>query len=148
MPQTREHFEILKFFKVASGCVVLSKTDLVDPETVELAELEVRELLKGTFLDACPLFRFTTRRKELSTEILKGIDEALEQLPAKKPAPPFRLWIDQVRSLPGHGTVASGTVFSGKIRCGDEVELLPSGSIVCARSLESHCVPLSKRGSF
>ena len=144
MPQTREHLEILKFFKATSGFVVLSKTDLVDQDTVELTELEVRELLSGTFLDNCPFFKFTTMNPKLSTDFIQGIDAALIDLPAKKSDPPFRLWIDQVRTLVGHGTVVSGTVSSGCIQCDDEIELLPSGNKIRARSLETHGVAISK----
>lgn len=138
MPQTREHMEILNFFKAASGVVVLTKTDLVDAETIEIAELEVNELLRGTFLDNRPVFQFTHRRPELSMDIIKGLEGVLAHLPVKKAAAPFRLWIDQVRSVPGHGTVVSGTVASGKISCNDEIELLPAGTRTRARSLESH----------
>jgi selenocysteine-specific elongation factor len=140
MPQTREHLEILKFFKASSGLVVLSKTDLVDQDTVELAELEVRELLSGTFLDNRPLFKFTTKNPGLSTELAESIDAALTELPPKKPEPPFRLWIDQVRNLPGHGTVVSGTISSGMIRCDEEVQLLPGGTRARVRAIKSHGV--------
>lgn len=144
MPQTREHLEILKFFNASSGLVVLSKTDLVDPDTVELAELEVRELLSGTFLDSRPLFKFSTKNPDLSTELLEGIDAALTELPPKKPEPPFRLWVDQVRNLSGHGTVVSGTISSGMIRCDEEVQLLPGGTRARARAIKSHDVALTQ----
>jgi selenocysteine-specific elongation factor len=144
MPQTREHLEILKFFKASSGLVVLSKTDLVDPDTVELAELEVRELLSGTFLDNRPLFKFTAKNPDLSTELAEGIDAALTELPAKKSEPPFRLWVDQVRNLSGHGTVVSGTISSGMIRCDDDVQLLPIGIRARVRALKSHGVVMTQ----
>jgi selenocysteine-specific elongation factor len=138
MPQTREHLEILKYFKAASGLVVLTKTDLVDEETLAFAELEVDDLLSGTFLDNRPVFHFSHRRPELSMNIIEGIEKALDKLPAKKTTAPFRLWIDQVRSMPGHGTVVSGTVVAGKIACNEEIELLPTRTRTRARSLESH----------
>ncbi len=144
MPQTREHLEILKFFKASSGLVVLSKTDLVDQDTVELAELEVRELLSGTFLDNRPLFKFTAKNPDLSTELAEGIDAALTELPAKTSELPFRLWVDQVRNLSGHGTVVSGTISSGRIRCDDEVQLLPTGTRARVRALKSHGVALTQ----
>ena len=138
MPQTREHLEVLKFFGAASGMVILSKTDLVDAETADLAELEVRELLNGTFLEDCPILRFSAVRTGFPQHIAQGIDTTLDGLPSKKASDPFRLWIDQVKSLPGHGTVVSGTVVSGVLRCNDALELLPSGIRTRARSLESH----------
>jgi selenocysteine-specific elongation factor len=144
MPQTREHLELLKFFKASSGFVVLSKTDLVDPDTVELAELEVRELLNGTFLENRPFFRFSVKNPKDSTDIVHGIDASLNGMAPKKPVPPFRLWIDQVRNLTGHGTVVSGTISSGSILCDDKLELLPSGKIIRARSLETHGSAIEK----
>ncbi|MDA8139303.1 MAG: selenocysteine-specific translation elongation factor [Desulfobacteraceae bacterium] len=138
MPQTREHLEILKFFKVAAAMVVLTKIDLVDEETLELAELEVSELLNSTLLHNAPIFKFTPTKPELCADILKGIDSALARLPVKKTDRPLRLWIDQVRSIAGHGTVVSGTVSSGKICCNDEIELLPAETKIRVRSLQIH----------
>jgi selenocysteine-specific elongation factor len=138
MPQTREHLEILNFFKASSGLIVLTKSDLVDDETLALAELEVNEMLAGTFLEGCPVFRFSAKRPEQGPVILKGIDDALSRLPHKKSDGPFRLWIDQVKSIAGHGTVVSGTISSGCIRCQDAIEIHPAGIISRARSLESH----------
>jgi len=138
MPQTREHLEILKSFDAASGLVVLSKTDLVDEETLELAELELGELLSGTFLEGRSILRFTHQMPELGSRIIDGLEETLNQLPAKKSEHSFRMWIDQVRSIQGHGTVVSGTVATGTVRCNDELAILPSGVKTRARSLESH----------
>jgi selenocysteine-specific elongation factor len=144
MPQTREHMEILKFFKAASGLVILSKVDLVDEETTDLAELELNDLLSGTFLDHRPIIKFSHQRPERCTEIINGIDAALSHLPAKKPDRPFRMWIDQVKSIRGHGTVVSGTVAAGRLDCNDDIELLPAGIKTRARSLESHACAVTR----
>ncbi|MGD9367930.1 MAG: selenocysteine-specific translation elongation factor [Desulfobacteraceae bacterium] len=144
MPQTREHVDILKSFNARSGLVVLSKTDLVDEETLELAELELSELLGGTFLDQQPILKFSHQKPEFATAIINGVDEALSDLSAKKSDQPFRMWIDQVRSIQGHGTVVSGTVTAGMVRCNDEMALLPSGLKTRARSLESHACAVSR----
>ncbi len=138
MPQTREHLDILTFFKAKTGLVVLSKTDLVDHEVLDLAELELNEFLSGTFLDQCPILKFTLRKPELAAAIVHGLDELLNDLPNRKPDLPFRMWIDQVRSVRGHGTVVSGTVATGTLRCNDEIALSPSEIKTRARSLESH----------
>jgi selenocysteine-specific elongation factor len=143
MPQTREHLEILSFFRAASGLVVLTKTDLVDEETLELAELEVSELLAGTFLEGCPIFRFSAKRPEGSQAIACALNDALVRFSGRRDGRPFRLWIDQFKSIPGHGTVVSGTILSGRIRCHDEIELQPAGIISRARSLEAHARPVS-----
>lgn len=144
MPQTREHLEILRFFKAAAGLVVLAKTDLVDEETLELAELEVNEMLTGTFLEGCPVLRFSAKHPERGKSIRQAIDDALARLPGKQDHRPFRLWIDQVKSIPGHGTVVSGTVLSGCIRCRDEIEIQPAGIISRARSIETHAHPVTQ----
>jgi selenocysteine-specific elongation factor len=138
MPQTREHLEILKFFKTAAGLAVLSKTDLVDEETLALAEMELSELLEDTFQAPCPILTFSRKRPELGVKILTHIDGALGALTAKSKNAPFRLWIDQVKSIRGHGTVVSGTVTSGRIQVDDEVELHPADVTTRVRSLEAH----------
>ena len=143
MPQTREHLEVLRFFRIAAGCTVLSKTDLVDEETVDLAEMEAEELVRGTFLEDGPFFRFSATRPKDIRPILAGIDAVIDTLPAESSDRPFRLWIDQVKSIPGYGTVVSGTVASGLVRCGDTLTLMPSGTKTRARSLESHGRPIA-----
>lgn len=142
MVQTREHLEILRFFNAKSGCCVLTKIDLVDKETQELAELELRELVTGTFLADQPICRFSAKEPWPGARIAKALDACLDGLPAETPDPVFRLWIDQVRSLPGHGTVVSGTVAGGQIRCNDDLELLPAGIRARARSLAVHGKPV------
>jgi selenocysteine-specific elongation factor len=124
--------------------IVLTKTDMVDGETLELAELEVNEMLAGTFLEKCPILKFSAKGPEQGRAIMQGIDEALTQLPCKKDDRPFRLWIDQVKSIPGHGTVVSGTVMSGRIHCHDEIEIQPAGIKSRARNLESHGSTISQ----
>jgi selenocysteine-specific elongation factor len=142
MPQTREHLEILKFCNASAGFVVLSKIDLVDAETMAMAELEIAELVAGCFLEGQPLYRFSANFPELSAPLLEGLDAALRALPAKQPNAPFRLWIDQVRRLTGHGTVVSGTVDSGTIGCNQTIELLPSGEKTRGRTIESHAMSI------
>lgn len=144
MPQTREHVEILKSFHAGSGLVVLSKTDLVDEETLDLAELELSELLSGSFLEQRPILKFTHQRPELGTEIVNRVDNALNDLPHKQPDRPFRMWIDHVRSIQGHGTVVSGTIAAGTVHCNDEIELLPSGVKTRARCLETHACAVAR----
>jgi len=138
MPQTLEHIQILDFFGVQDGFIVLSKADLVDEDTLELAELEIREALDGKFLDGKPVIRFSAIDRRGLDEIRKSIEEKAKKIPCKDLQAPFRLWIDQVKSFAGFGTVASGTVLSGTIRQDDTLHLLPSGIETRARSLETH----------
>lgn len=138
MPQTREHFEILRFFGAETGFVVLSKADLVDAETLELAELEVRELLGGSFLETSPIIPFSEVDRRGLDEVRARIEWLVKTSQEKDVHAPFRLWIDQVRSFPGYGTVISGTILSGKLLRGDALHLLPAGTKTSARSLEIH----------
>jgi selenocysteine-specific elongation factor len=137
MPQTVEHLVILERLGVAAGIPVITKADLVDPEWLQLVMLEVSERLQPSPIafDA-PL--------AVSARTGVGIDTLRERLRAHasnlaRPsrADGFRLPIDRVFSLPGVGTVVTGTVWSGSLRAGDAVVALPSGRRGRVRSLES-----------
>lgn len=144
MPQTLEHIAILDFFGAKGGFIVLSKADIVDDETLELAELEIRELAEGTFLDKKPVISFSSINQRGLEEIRIKIEEVAEKVKGKDPHTPFRCWIDQTKSFAGFGTVVSGTILSGTLRQNDPLQLLPSGIETRARSLESHHEKLSE----
>jgi len=144
MPQTLEHIQVLDFFGAKGGFMVLSKADLVDDETLEMAELEIRELTEGTFLEEKPVVPFSSMDQRGIEEIRLRIEEATEEVSNKDPYAPFRCWIDQVKGFAGFGTVASGTILSGSLRQDDALHLLPSGLETRARSLESHHETCSK----
>ena len=137
MPQTVEHLVILERLGVAAGIPVITKADLVDPEWLQLVLMEVSERLQASPIafDA-PL--------AVSARTGAGIDTLRDRLRAhasnlaRRPrADGFRLPIDRVFSLPGVGTVVTGTVWSGSLRAGDAVLALPSGRRGRVRSLES-----------
>jgi len=138
MPQTREHMEILRFLGAETGFVVLSKVDLVDKETWEMAELEIRELLAGTVLEEKPIIPFSALDRRGVEEIRVQIERLWETCRGKNTEDPFRLWIDHVRHVQGFGTVASGTVLSGRVKENDPLVLLPAGLETRVRSLEVH----------
>ena len=138
MPQTREHLEILDLFGAKTGFVVLSKADMVDSETLELAELEIRELVKGTVFQGKPVIPFSVLDRMGLDDIRSAIESEATQLEAKSVYDPFRLWIDQVSGVAGFGTVVTGTILSGTLRQDDSLVLLPSGVETRARSLETH----------
>lgn len=138
MPQTREHLDILSFFKASSGIVILSKADLVDTETIEIAQLELEELLAGSFLANAPIIPFSARQPVAKNDIITAIDQIVSEAPTQRRNNPFRMWIDQIRSFAGFGTVVSGTVLSGKLRQGDPLEILPLQIQTRVRSMESH----------
>lgn len=138
MPQTRDHLAVLNFVNAKGGFIVLSKADLVDQETVELAEMEIREIVQGSFLENKPVIPFSALEGNGLQEVLHAAENEAEHVHGKAIHAPFRLWIDQVRSFPGFGTVASGTVISGGIARDDTVELLPSGKQAKVRFIEVH----------
>ncbi|HDR14489.1 MAG TPA: selenocysteine-specific translation elongation factor [Desulfobacteraceae bacterium] len=138
MPQTREHLDMLGLLGVRSGFVVLTKVDLVDEETLDLAEMEIIDEIEGSFLEGAPIVRFSA----LDRRGLEGVRSAVKcsagQVTPKEVGKPFRLWIDQVRSNPGFGTVVTGTISAGSISLEDTVKIFPAGVQARVRSLEVH----------
>ena len=138
MPQTREHLEIMDLLGVKSGVIAITKTDIVDPDFVELVEAEIEELVAGTFLEGC-------RIVPVSSETGAGIDElkaALAELAAEghwiEESSHFRMPIDRVFTIDGHGTIVTGSVMSGDVRAGDTLTLLPDNRSVRVRSVQNH----------
>lgn len=141
MPQTKDHLEILKFLEVSTGFVVLSKVDCVDEDTRELAEIEIRELTCGTFLENAPVIPFSSVTGLGLDRVMAALEElSVGASPYHRTDAPFRMFVDQVRSLRGYGTVVSGTVVSGMIHAGDRVEIVPARKVVRARYLQVHHV--------
>lgn len=138
MPQTIDHLHVLNFLKARTGLVVLSKSDLVDEETLELAEMEISDLTRGTFLENKPAIPFSGITGKGAPGILDCISSEINQIKPHNPEAPFRMWIDQSRTVPGFGTVVSGTILSGTINCDDTVQIMPSGREVKVRFIETH----------
>lgn len=138
MPQTREHLEILKLFKIKGGFVVLSKADLVDSETLELAELEIRELISGSFLEGKDVIPFSALDSRGLNRILESAQKEAALFESRNNDAPFRLWIDRTTQISGFGTVVSGTMLSGSLKRDDPVQIMPSGLKTRVRFLESH----------
>lgn len=138
MPQTTEHLDILSLLGIKLGLVVLTKADLVDEELALLAEEDAREIVKGTFLENAPMVRVSAKTGEGLDELRK-ILATLAGLSVDRPVHGLlRLPVDRVFTLKGHGTVVTGTLISGTLSVGDEVEILPSGRRSSVRSVESH----------
>jgi selenocysteine-specific elongation factor len=136
-PQTREHFDICRLLGIPSGIVVLTKSDLADPETRALAKIEIQELVRGSFLEGAPIV-------EVSSKTGAGLDSLKEEL--KKAAAKiinknadhfFRLPIDRAFAMKGFGAVVTGTLISGTLQTEDELELFPAGRRVRVRGLHS-----------
>ena len=125
MPQTREHLEICQLLQVKQGLVVLTKTDMVEEDWLELVEEEVREALKGTFLEEAPIRRFSSVTLAGKDELLATLAELAEQVPPKPFKGIFRLPIDRVFTIKGFGTVVTGTAISGRLKVGEAVHIYP-----------------------
>ncbi|HTI39366.1 MAG TPA: selenocysteine-specific translation elongation factor [Vicinamibacterales bacterium] len=142
MPQTREHFAICRLLGVAAGVIALTKTDLADPETIELSTSEVRDLVAGSRLSASPIVPVSARTGAGLDDLRRALASLSERLPDRRTtALPPRLPIDRVFSMRGFGTVATGTLTSGGLRVDDELVLLPSGRAVNIRGLQVHGAP-------
>ena len=140
MPQTKEHFDILQLLNIQNGFIILNKIDLVEKEWLELVENEIKELLKGSFLEGCKIIH-TSASNKIGIDIIKEtILELSSQIPDKKRNGIFRMHIDRVFSKTGFGTVVTGTISSGSISIGDSLDLIPSFKNVKVRSIQTHGV--------
>lgn len=139
MPQTREHLSIIDLLNITHGIIVLTKCDLIDdPNWLELVILEVAEVLQGTVLENAPIVPVSARTGYGIEELKKAI---AHQLSAIGPSPDWgrpRLPIDRVFSLPGFGTVVTGTLIDGSFRVGEDVEVQPGGLTGRIRGLQTH----------
>ncbi len=122
MPQTREHLDILRLLGIRRGVIALTKADLVDDTTRDVAVLEIRELVKGTFLADAPIVP-TSAHTGLGVDALKeAIAAACRSVDRGRSSEPFRMPIDRAFVLQGHGTVVTGSVVSGSAKVGGELD--------------------------
>ncbi|MBW3622052.1 MAG: selenocysteine-specific translation elongation factor [Armatimonadetes bacterium] len=138
MPQTQEHLDILQILQAKSGIIALTKADLVEPEWLEMMEEEIRERLQGTFLADAPMLPVSAVSRQGLPELTREIDARAQEIQERSATGPFRLPVDRVFTMPGFGTVVTGTLWSGRIRVGDAVQLQPSGGASRVRGLQSH----------
>jgi selenocysteine-specific elongation factor len=138
MPQTREHFEICRLLRVGHGLVALTKTDLADEEMVELARMEVRELVSGSFLEDAPVVGVSSKTGAGLDEFRQALEALAHRVPARSAAGAVRLPIDRAFSVKGFGTVVTGTLVSGRVGVEQELLLLPSGRPAKVRGVQVH----------
>lgn len=138
MPQTREHLEILQLLNVKKGIVALTKSDLVDEEWIELVTEDIKKEFKGTFLEKAPIYSVSSKTKDGFNNLIEAIDNATEEVESKDTEGHFRLPVDRVFSVSGFGTVVTGTIISGKVKVGEEVEIYPSKIKTRIRGLQVH----------
>ncbi|SNB47249.1 selenocysteine-specific translation elongation factor [Geobacter sp. DSM 9736] len=138
MPQTREHLEICQLLGVKRGVVALTKSDLVDADWLALAGEEVADYLSGTFLEGARIIPVSSRTGEGIDALKVELARLCAEVEEKKAAGRFRLPVDRVFTVPGFGTVVTGTLLSGEVRVGDEVELLPLHREGRVRGVQTH----------
>ena len=138
MPQTREHLAILDILQIRRGLVVITKTDLVDEELVELVMAEVEEALQGTSLQGCPMVGVSAYTGAGLPELCEHLDRILDDTQARQDLGRPRLPVDRSFSISGFGTVVTGTLIDGVLAVGQEVELAPSGRRARIRGLQTH----------
>lgn len=144
MPQTREHLEILQLLGLRFGVIAVTKADLVDDTTREVVALEVRELVQGTFLENAPLVFTSARTGEGLEELKQALRQVCSQVEDRQGEEIFRMAIDRSFAVAGHGTVVTGSVTSGRLRVGEEVEWLPVGERLRVRGLHNHDQPVEE----
>jgi selenocysteine-specific elongation factor len=146
MPQTREHMQILTLLGLSAGVIALTKCDLVDPSWLDLVEDEIRGLVRGTFLEGAPIVRTSAVTGAGLAELKSALHAACGAVkPATDPGL-FRMAIDRSFTVAGHGTVVTGTVASGHVSLGDELEWQPAGRPVRVRGLHRHDHPVEQIG--
>lgn len=139
MPQTVEHFEILKMLQIRQGIVVLTKSDTVDSDWADMVEEDVRELIKGSFLEQAELIRVSSYTGE-NIDVLRQKIVAMAKQAGKRREEKelFRLPIDRVFTMEGFGTVVTGTLIEGMCEAGEEVMVYPQERLLKIRGVQSH----------
>ena len=139
-PQTREHFEICRLLSVQRGITVLTKSDLVDAETLEVVTMEVAEFLAGSFLDPAtsPIIPVSSKTGAGLDQLKRELARLAAEVPAKDSSAVFRLPIDRVFTMKGFGTVVTGTLISGTVHKEQEVEVHPTGKRLRVRGVQVH----------
>jgi selenocysteine-specific elongation factor len=139
-PQTREHFDICRLLAVRRGITVLTKSDTVDPDTLEVVRLEVADYLRGSFLDpaVAPMVAVSSLTGAGLEQLRTALAKVASEVASRDATALVRLPIDRVFTMKGFGTVVTGTLVSGTIRKEDELEVFPAGRRMRVRGVQVH----------
>ena len=135
-PQTIEHFQICRLLNIPRGITVLTKSDLVDADTLEVVKLEVEDFLRGSFLDGAPMVAVSSKSGAGLERLKSELAQVAAEASGRNAAAPVRLPMDRVFSMKGFGTVVTGTLVSGTVRKEDELQLFPSDRRVRVRGVQ------------
>lgn len=145
MPQTKEHFQIMRLLGVKDVIIGISKIDTVDEETRFIVKEEVRDLIHNTPYEDSPIVEFSSVTGEGLSQITEVLDERVSKIRERGSKNQFtRLAIDRCFELKGIGTVITGTLLSGSIEEGEEIVILPPGHKTKARQIQEHNVRKNK----
>ena len=136
-PQTREHFDICRLLGVKRGVIALTKTDVVESDAAELVRFEIEDFVKGTFLEGAPILPVSAKTGAGLPELKKVLQEVARGIAGKQLGRYFRLPIDRSFAVKGFGTVVTGTLVSGQVAVGDDVELLPERQRLRVRGIQT-----------
>jgi len=138
MPQSEEHLEILKLLNIKQGIVAISKIDLVKEDWLSLVQEDLKEKLKGTFLEEAPMIQTSTTTKQGIDELHSEIEKMIKKIQPQRDLGKPRIYIDRVFTIAGRGTVITGTLINGSFSLGEEVKILPQEETARIRELQSH----------
>ena len=127
MPQTKEHFEILKLLNIENGLIVLNKIDLVDDDWITLLIDDIQSMVKGSFLESSNIIQTSTVNNLGIQELSNEISASCKNISPRYDRGFFRMAVDRSFTIKGYGTVATGTVTSGSISTGDTIDVMPNG---------------------
>ncbi|MDL2320731.1 selenocysteine-specific translation elongation factor [Desulfosarcina sp. OttesenSCG-928-B08] len=138
MPQTREHMEICMLLGVQYGMVVLTKTDMVEPDWLDMVTEDIREFTAGTFLENAPIMPVSSLTGAGIPALIDALDALSQSVPERSATGLFRLPVDRVFSMKGFGTVITGTLISGRIGVGESIMIYPGGDTSKVRGIQVH----------
>ena len=147
MPQTREHFDICRLLKIERGLVAITKNDMVDDEMLELVKAEISEFVTGTFLEGSPIVGVSSKTGNGIADLSNALSVTASSVKPRSDLHIARLPIDRSFAMKGFGSVVTGTLASGKIAEGDDVELLPVEKRLRVRGVQSHGRKVSEANS-
>jgi selenocysteine-specific elongation factor len=139
MPQTVEHFEILKMLQIRKGIVALTKADLVEEEWLSLVKEDVADTVQGTFLEDAPIIAVSSYTGQNISELKSLILEMVKGTESRREDPSLlRIPVDRVFTMEGFGTVVTGTLVEGSIGIGSEIQIYPAGKLAKVRNIQVH----------
>ena len=139
MPQTVEHFEILKMLHIRQGIIVFTKSDLVEEDWAEMVEDDVTSLVEGSFLEHADRIRVSAYTGDNIDTLKQMILDKVRNVGMRRSEPElFRLPIDRVFTMEGFGTVITGTLLEGSCKAGEDIMVYPEERVIKNRGIQSH----------